>query len=98
MATMWRRAMTYLGLGPDEAMKRFAALYEGTWRLDPDFSSLKIMVIGDGVAQVHVPIMFTIGASGQPSLQTRFLVNQVLVKTPGGWRISSILPIPAPAQ
>jgi hypothetical protein len=28
----------------------------------------------------------------------RFLMNQVLVKTPGGWRVSSILPIPAPAQ
>jgi hypothetical protein len=26
------------------------------------------------------------------------LMNQVLVKTPDGWRISSILPIAAPAQ
>jgi hypothetical protein len=84
--------------GPDAAIKRFAALYEGTWRLDPESSSLKITMIGEGVAQIFVPIMFTIGPPGQPPQQTKFLMNQVLVKTPSGWRVSSILPIPAPAQ
>ena len=84
--------------GADEALKRFAALYSGTWRLDPEPSSLRITMIGDGVAQVYVPIVFTIGAAGQPPQQTRFLINQVLVKTPSGWRVSSVLPIPVPAQ
>jgi hypothetical protein len=84
--------------GADSAIKRFAVLYEGTWRLDPEPASLKITMIGDGVAQLYVPIMFTIGAPGQPPQQTKFLMNQVLVKTPDGWRVSSILPIPAPAQ
>lgn len=84
--------------GPDAAIKRFAALYEGTWRLDPEPSSLKIIMIGEGVAQIFVPIVFTIGPPGQPPQQTKFLMNQVLVKTPSGWRVSSILPIPAPAQ
>src|SRR5206468_1317891 len=28
----------------------------------------------------------------------RFLMNQVLLKTPAGWKVASILPIPAPAQ
>lgn len=84
--------------GHDTALKRFTALYDGTWRLDPESSGLKITMIGDGVAQIYVPIMFTIGAAGQPPQQTRFLMNQVLVKTPDGWRVSSILPIPAPAQ
>ena len=84
--------------GHDAALKRFTALYEGTWRLDPEPSGLKITMIGDGVAQIYVPIVFTIGAAGQPPQQTRFLMNQVLVKTPDGWRVSSILPIPAPTQ
>jgi hypothetical protein len=51
-----------------------------------------------GAAQLYVPIMFTIGAAGQPAQPTRFLMNLILVKTPGGWKVSSILPIPAPAQ
>lgn len=84
--------------GTDAGMKRFAALYQGTWRLDPEAASLKVMMLEDGVAQLYVPIMFTIGPSGQPAQPTRFLMNQILVKTATGWKISSILPIPAPAQ
>jgi ketosteroid isomerase-like protein len=84
--------------GPDAALKRFTALYEGTWKLDPEFSNLKVLMIGDSVAQIYVPIIFTIGAPGQSPQQTRFLMNQVLVETLSGWRVSSILPIPAPAQ
>jgi hypothetical protein len=34
--------------GPDAEIKRFAVLYEGTWRLDPEPSSLKVIMIGDG--------------------------------------------------
>jgi hypothetical protein len=55
-------------------------------------------MMGDGVAQIYVPIIFTIGAPGQAPQQTRFLMNQLIVKTPSGWRVSAILPIPAPAQ
>jgi ketosteroid isomerase-like protein len=82
--------------GQDTALKRFVALYEGTWRLDPEPDSLKVIMIGQEVAQLYVPIMFTIGAAGQSPQQAKFLMNQVLVKTQSGWRVSSILPIPVP--
>jgi hypothetical protein len=84
--------------GQDAAIKRFAALYEGTWRLEPEASNMKIVIHGSEVAQVYVPIIFTIGAPGQSPQQTRFLMNQVLVNTSAGWRVATILPIPAPAQ
>ena len=84
--------------GQEGATKRFIALYEGTWRLEPEAANLKIMLRGNGVAQVYVPIMFTIGALGQPPQQTRLLMNQVLVNTPNGWKVAATRPIPAPAQ
>jgi hypothetical protein len=84
--------------GQDAAVRRFATLYDGTWRLDPEMSGLKIMMLSDAVAQIYVPITFAIGAPGQPAQQIKFLMNQILIKTPAGWRVSSILPIPAPAQ
>ena len=84
--------------GADAALKRFAGLYEGTWRLEPDNSGLKIVMIGDAAAQIYVPIVFMIGAPGQQAQPMKFLFNQVLVKTPSGWKVASILPIPAPAQ
>src|SRR5271167_1674806 len=74
--------------GSDSALKRFSALYEGTWRLEAEASSLRITMLGDRAAQIYVPIMFTIGAPGQPAQSTRFLMNQVLVKTPDGWKVS----------
>lgn len=83
--------------GADAALKRFAALYEGTWRLEPD-AGLKIVMIGDAAAQLYVPMLFTIGAPGQQAQPVKFLFNQVLMNTPSGWKVSSILPIPAPAQ
>jgi ketosteroid isomerase-like protein len=82
--------------GVPAAMERFGKLYQGTWHLDPEAAGLKVSVLADGVAQLYVPIVFTIGPSGQPAQPTRFLMNQVLVKTGAGWKISSILPIPAP--
>jgi ketosteroid isomerase-like protein len=83
--------------GREAALQRFAALYQGTWRLDPETAGLRIVMLGEGAAQIYVPITFAIGPAGQPAQQTKFLMNQVLVRTPVGWRVSSILPIPAPA-
>jgi hypothetical protein len=83
--------------GQDAALKRFASLYEGTWRLDPELTSLKVIFIGESVAQVYVPITFAIGETGQPPQAARFLMNLVLVKTQPGWKVSSILPVPVPA-
>ncbi len=83
--------------GREAALKRFEALYQGTWKLEPEAGALKVMVLGPDTAQVFVPIVFTIGAPGQTAQPTRFLMNQILVKTAEGWRVSSILPIPAPA-
>ena len=84
--------------GREAAIKRFAALYEGTWRLEPEPANLKILNLGNGVTQIYVPVLFTIGAPGQSPQQPRFLMNQILVNTPSGWKVAAILPIAAPAQ
>jgi uncharacterized protein (TIGR02246 family) len=83
--------------GLDAAMERFSTLYQGTWQLEPESDSLRVMMLTDDVAQLYVPIMFTIAPSGQAAEPTRFLMNQVLVKTADGWKISGLFPIPAPA-
>ena len=82
--------------GRQPALARFETLYQGTWRLEPVLAKLRIVHVADGVAGIHLPIVFTVGAPGQPAQTTRFLMNQVLVKTGAGWKVASILPIPAP--
>jgi hypothetical protein len=83
--------------GREAALKRFKALYEGTWQLAPEAGALKVVMLGERNAQVFAPIAFRIGAPGQAPQSTRFLMNLVLVQAPAGWKVSAILPIPAPA-
>jgi uncharacterized protein (TIGR02246 family) len=82
--------------GRDAALKRFEALYQGTWSLDPKIDELRVIELQPGVVQLYVPITFMISPAGQTAQPTRFLMNQVVVKTADGWKVSSILPIPAP--
>jgi uncharacterized protein (TIGR02246 family) len=84
--------------GRDAALKRFEALYQGTWSLDPKSEELKVIELQPGVAQLYVPITFMIAPAGQTAQPMRFLMNQVLVKTTDGWKVSSIVPVPAPQQ
>lgn len=83
--------------GREAALKRFESLYQGTWKLSPDMSNLKTVLVSETTAQLYIPITFNIGAPGQPAPDTPFLMNQTFVKTAAGWRITSILPIPLPA-
>src|SRR3954449_7104848 len=82
--------------GREAALKRFEALYQGTWSLDPKTDELKVIELQPSVAQLYVPVTFMIAPAGQTAQPTRFFVDEVLVKTAGGWKVSSILPIPAP--
>jgi uncharacterized protein (TIGR02246 family) len=84
--------------GRDAAVKRFAALYQGTWSLDPKMDEFNVIELQPAVAHVYVPITFMIAPAGQTAQPTRFLMNLVLVKTTDGWKVSSILPIPAPLR
>lgn len=82
--------------GRDEAMKRFAKIYGGTWHLEPKKSELRIVLEKDNVAQIFVPILFSIGQADQPIQETHFIMNQVWVREESGWKITSLLPIPVP--
>jgi uncharacterized protein (TIGR02246 family) len=81
--------------GRDAALQRFSKLYEGTWKLDPDYGNLRVTPVGPDAAQLHVPVVFTIGPAGQPPQSVRMFLNQVLVRTGGTWRVMSIFPVPA---
>jgi len=86
-AAVWGRA---------EALKRFEALYAGTWQLAPIMAEFRMVAVTAEAAQFYVPIDFQIGPPGQAAQTTRFLMNQTLIKTPAGWKVASILPIPGP--
>lgn len=84
--------------GRQAALERFSTLYQGSWRLEPRTAELRVVPLGADAARLFVPVVFTIGEPGKPPQQVTFLMNQVLARTPSGWRITTILPIPAAPQ
>ncbi len=82
--------------GRDAALRRFEANYAGTWRLDPDMGQFRVTMLGADTAELFVPLTVTAGPAGQPAQPVAIHMNQVLVRTPAGWKIASILPIPVP--
>ena len=84
--------------GREEALKRFEVLYQGTWSLDPKTDELRLIEVQPNVVHLYVPVTFMISPAGKSALPMRFLLNQIVVKTADGWKVSSILPIPAPQQ
>jgi hypothetical protein len=41
--------------GHEAALKRFEALYQGTWRLEPDMSALRVMMLGTPAPKCMCP-------------------------------------------
>jgi ketosteroid isomerase-like protein len=79
--------------GREDALRRFEALYAGTWQLAPDTIAFRVVVSRPGVAQVFAPVDYTVGAKGEAATTSRLYLNQVWVDD-GGWKVASILPIP----
>jgi ketosteroid isomerase-like protein len=82
--------------GRAEALKRFETLYTGIWHLEPEAGDFRIVILQPKLAQIFVPIVFTVGSTGQSPQDLRYFMNQVLVKSESGWKVASILPIPVP--
>ncbi|MDB5881186.1 MAG: hypothetical protein JWP43_1064 [Ramlibacter sp.] len=83
--------------GREAVLQRFSQLYQGTWKLEPEWSAFRVVPLGADTAQLVVPVQFTTGASGQTPSVARMFLNQTLMKTSSGWRVVSILPIAAAA-
>ncbi len=80
--------------GREAALKRFEAVYQGTWRLEPSLAELHVTMLSNSAGQLYVPILFTSGAAGQAVQSTRVLMNQTIVRTPAGWKVANIVPVP----
>jgi hypothetical protein len=78
------------------ALKRSEAVFQGTWHVEPKLDELQVTLLREDVAQLYVPIVLTMGPSGQAAQTSRSLGDQVLVKTAQGWQVASFVVIPAP--
>jgi ketosteroid isomerase-like protein len=79
--------------GREEALKSLEGRYKGTWRLEPDRSEFRVIPVVRRVVQVYAPMQLTVGEPGAEPSKIHAYLNLIMVKTPEGWRISSLMPI-----
>jgi polar amino acid transport system substrate-binding protein len=92
---MWIMGGTHV-FGREVGLKRFETAFQGTWHLEPSMEDLQVTSPREDVTLLYVPVVFTIGPAGQTGETTRFVMNQMLVKTEKGWQIASLVIIPVP--
>ncbi|MFC0397930.1 YybH family protein [Paraburkholderia rhizosphaerae] len=87
-------ARAYTFWGRDAVLAHFRKVFTGTWRFEPDEDAIRVIPLGPDVAHIYAPVRITAGAIGQPAAVFQFLVNEIAIRTPDGWRISVIVPVP----
>jgi hypothetical protein len=88
-------ARAYRFWGREAVLDHFRTIFAGTWRFEPDQSAIRVMPLGPDVAHIYAPTRITVGEAGQQEGTYLFLINEVAIRTPDGWRVAAIVPVPA---
>jgi len=88
-------ARAYRFWGREAVLEHFRNVFKGTWRFEPDLSALRITPISGDTAHIYAATQITLGPAGGAAATYAFLVNEFAVRTPDGWRIATIVPVPA---
>jgi ketosteroid isomerase-like protein len=88
-------ARAYRFWGREAVLQHFRDVFAGTWRFEPELEEIQVLPISIDVAQIYAPTNITTGTADGSVATYRFLVNEFAVRTPEGWRISVIVPVPA---
>lgn len=88
-------ARPYQFWGKAELIEHFRETFKGIWKFEPDLAKLRIVPLTPDVAQLYAPTRITLGRTAADARTAAYLVYEVAVRTPAGWRIGSIVPISA---
>lgn len=88
-------ARAYRFWGREAVIDHFRKVFAGTWRFEPEEDAIRITPLAADVAHIFTPTRITAGAAGQEPAVSTFLVNEFAIRTSEGWRISTIVPVPA---
>jgi len=81
--------------GKPAVMEHFRKTFTGTWHMEPEVDQIQVIPLNGDTAQIYAPTHITLGAAGQPATTATFLINEFAIRTPQGWKISAIVPVPA---
>jgi hypothetical protein len=82
--------------GTEVVMQHFHDLYQGPFRIEPDYSKEKVVGLTSDVAETYVPVKITVAYAGQTPVPKPFLMILDWIKTPQGWRMATDIALPIP--
>lgn len=88
-------ARAYQYWGKQAIVDHFRETFKGVWKFEPDPASIRIIPLTTDSAEIYAPTQVTSGTSETTAKTSPFLVCEVAVRTPEGWRIAAIIPVPA---
>ncbi|CDG84446.1 YybH family protein [Janthinobacterium agaricidamnosum] len=88
-------ARSYQFWGREAVMEHFRAIFKGTWRFEPQQDAIRIVPLNADAAHIYAPTKVTFGAAGKLAVTAIFLMSETAIRTPDGWRIATIVPVPA---
>jgi ketosteroid isomerase-like protein len=88
-------ARPYQFWGKSELIEHFRETFKGVWKFEPDLTKTRVIPLTPDVAQLYAPTQITLGHSAADARTASYLVYEVVIRTPAGWRIGAIVPIAA---
>jgi hypothetical protein len=88
-------ARAYQFWGRAAVLEHFRTTFKGTWVFEPQQDAIRITPLGPDTAQIYAPTRITLGAAGQPPKTATFLMHEIAIRTNEGWRIATMVPVPA---
>ena len=88
-------ARAYQFWGRPALIEHFNETFKGVWKFEPDAERVKVVPLTPDTAEIYAPTQVTFGTSSETAKTAPFLVYEVAVRTPEGWRIAAIVPVPA---
>jgi hypothetical protein len=88
-------ARSYQFWGKPALIEHFRQTFRSVWKFEPDMTKIRVVPLSADVAQLYAPTQVTVGASEATAKTASFLVYETAVRTADGWRIASIVPVPA---
>jgi hypothetical protein len=82
--------------GTDVVMQHFRDLYQGTFRIEPDYAQVKVVGLTQEVAELYAPVKIAVAYAGQNPAPKPFLMILVWIKTPHGWKMATDIALPVP--
>jgi hypothetical protein len=82
--------------GGEAVAQHIHDLLNGTFRIDPDYSRLKVVGITRDVAETYAPVQISASYGGQVPVPKPFLIITDWVKTNEDWKMATDIALPVP--